>query len=93
MKYFVISGDKDIGNIDVRTTATRMILPNNVRYLAGELVHLMIALLKVTGWPGQRISVGMQAIDELNFSTAGTVELLPHNFGNKVSHKETVLYS
>ena len=48
----------------------------------------MVALCQVTGWPGQRISVGMQAIDELNFSTAGIVELLPRNSSNVVSHGE-----
>ena len=52
-----------------------------------------MVVVKVTGWPGQRISVGMQAIDELNFSTAGIVELLPHNSTRTVSHEETLLYS
>lgn len=32
MEYFIISGDKDIGNIDVRTSPTRIILPANVRH-------------------------------------------------------------
>ena len=53
----------------------------------------MVALFKVTGWPGQRISVGMQAIDELNFSTAGILELLPHNSSNTVSYEETLSHT
>lgn len=52
-----------------------------------------MVVVKVTGWPGQRILVGMQAIDELTFSTAGIVELLPHNSTRTVSHEETLLYS
>lgn len=42
----------------------------------------------MTGWPGQRISVDMQAIDELNFSTSGIVELVPDNSISPVSHRE-----
>lgn len=39
----------------------------------------MILPNNVTGWPGQRISVSMQLIDELNFSTSGRIQLMPLN--------------
>ena len=40
---------------------------------------------QVTGWPGQQISVSMRLVDELNFSTAGIVELTPRDSSNVVS--------
>ncbi|XP_065898161.1 uncharacterized protein [Dysidea avara] len=38
----------------------------------------------VTGWPGQVISTDIRVLDELNFNTYGTIELLPSNMEGEV---------
>lgn len=85
-----ISGDK--GKKGIRTLPRKMILPNNVRTPLLLMYHNSCIVAQVTGWPGQSISVDMHAIDELNFTTTGLVELVPHNSNNNmVSHEK--LYS
>lgn len=86
-----ISGDK--GKKGIRTLPTKMILPNNVRTPLLLMYHNSCIVAQVTGWPGQSISVDIHVIDELNFTTTGLVELVPHNSNNNnmVSHEK--LYS
>lgn len=51
---------------------------------------MLLLLLQISGWPGERVSIPIELIDEANQSASGFVQLTPVDSNNQVKTSITI---